>query len=122
MTRFPLGAAVDIIERNTPEERKVLADPYGISPARGVDQPGLISTKSITYQGKKLCGGFWVMAPTNEEVVRRSWGVLQQEDKDRAYGAGFSYREVFAAGSWAGAATVTSLLYIFLAAMREWIL
>ena len=109
-----------MIENSTKEERAISKDPYGLSPVRGPDQPKLILAHPATYQGHTRWGGFWLMAPVNEPLVRRSWGLLQQadaQDRVRAYGSAFSYREVFAAKSAVRAAINTSLLYTFFAAI-----
>lgn len=114
--------AVNVIENATKEERAVAKDPYGLSPVRGPDQPKVVFAHPATYQGRTRWGGFWLMAPVNEPVVRRSWGLLQQadaQDRVRVYGPAFSYREVFVAKSALRAALSTSLLYTFFAAIGE---
>jgi len=111
------------VTNSSAEERQVSRDPYGLSPVRGVDKAKVVLAHSTTYQNRTLWGGFWLMAPVNEPLVRRSWGLLQQadaQDRARAYGPAFSYREIFAAKSGLRAAVNTTFLYAFLASVGEY--
>jgi short subunit dehydrogenase-like uncharacterized protein len=82
---------VDDVRAN-PEDRRVVADPYGLSPDHGSEpslgpEPDLFAVEHHPELGGWI--GPFVMAGTNTRVVRRS-NALQ----DWAYGRRFRYREV----------------------------
>ncbi|ORY93124.1 saccharopine dehydrogenase [Syncephalastrum racemosum] len=65
-------------------------DPYLLAPVRGTDkQPSVVMRKDKDF-GQRW-QAFWVMAPTNEKVVRRSWALLTQ--RGQGYGQLFRYKE-----------------------------
>jgi short subunit dehydrogenase-like uncharacterized protein len=77
--------------------RKVVGDPYGLSPDRAGDPDGR-GERDLRGVARDEALGVWtapfVMAPYNTRIVRRS-NALQ----DWAYGRGFRYREVASVGS-----------------------
>jgi short subunit dehydrogenase-like uncharacterized protein len=93
--------------RRDPARRKVVTDPFALSPDRSAEP----STRQPRDAGPpaRLPDGRWtapfVMAPFNTRIVRRS-NALQ----DWAYGRGLRYGEVMGAGRGpAGAATAVGL-------------
>ena len=89
-----LRGMVDVITADS-NKRKVLADPYSLSPDRA-DEPDLGRESDATTVAR--VDGRWVgpfvMAPHNTRVVRRS-NALQ----GHAYGRTFRYREVMSFGT-----------------------
>ena len=89
-----LRGMVDVISADS-TKRKVLADPYSLSPDRS-SEPDLGKQSDATTVSR--VDGRWVgpfvMAPHNTRIVRRS-NALQ----DWAYGRTFRYREVMSFGS-----------------------
>ncbi len=81
----------------SPEDRRVVDDPYALSPDRGAE-PDLGDEGDLRGVEHDPELGIWlgpfVMAPINTRVVRRS-NALQ----DRAYGRRMRYREVTGFGS-----------------------
>ena len=95
--------------RSDSEKRKLLFDPYSLSPDRDAEpefgrQPDIALPTHDEHLGEWL--GPFVMAAINTRVVRRS-NALQ----DWAYGRGFRYRETMAMGSGpVGLAKATALV------------
>ncbi|HEY7075269.1 MAG TPA: saccharopine dehydrogenase NADP-binding domain-containing protein [Solirubrobacteraceae bacterium] len=83
--------------RGDPEHRRLVADPYALSPDRAAE-PDLGSQRDLDHPVRDDTLGMWlgpfVMASFNTRVVRRS-NALQ----DWAYGARLRYREVMGFGS-----------------------
>jgi short subunit dehydrogenase-like uncharacterized protein len=90
-----LRTAVDTVKKD-PASRRVLADPYALSPDREAE-PGPGSERdSLKPLHDERLGGWlapFVMASVNTRVVRRS-NALQ----DHAYGRAFRYRELMLMG------------------------
>ena len=80
--------------RRDPGTRRLLGDPYALSPDRGAE-PSLGRESDVTPVGREdgRWTGLFVMAPFNTRIVRRS-NALQ----GWAYGRAFRYREVMAFG------------------------
>jgi short subunit dehydrogenase-like uncharacterized protein len=79
------------------EARKVVADPYALSPNRAADPEGKDERDQMTVTRDATVGQWvapFVMAPFNSRIVRRS-NALQ----DHAYGHRFRYREVSGLGT-----------------------
>jgi short subunit dehydrogenase-like uncharacterized protein len=77
--------------------RKVVGDPYALSPDRAADPDGRDERDSVGVSRDATLGQWiapFVMAPFNTRIVRRS-NALQ----DWAYGRGFRYREVTGLGT-----------------------
>ncbi len=86
---------VDAVKRD-PAGRRLLADPYALSPDRGADPDGGAERDSLKPIRDERLGGWlapFVMGSVNTRVVRRSNALL-----DHAYGAGFRYRELMLTG------------------------
>jgi short subunit dehydrogenase-like uncharacterized protein len=83
--------------RGSTEHRRIMFDPYALSPDRGAE-PDLGRERDLMTVQRDEDLGLWlapfVMATVNTRVVRRS-NALQ----DWAYGRRFRYREVMSAGS-----------------------
>jgi short subunit dehydrogenase-like uncharacterized protein len=83
--------------RARPERRKVVGDPYALSPDRAAE-PDLGDERDLDWASHdrdlRMWVGPWVMAGINTRVVRRS-NALQ----DWAYGRRFRYREVTGFGA-----------------------
>ncbi len=90
---------MDVMRRD-PATRRVVGDPYGLSPQRDLDPPRTKhSPDNDSFRvSREATSGIWagpfVMAPFNTRIVRRSNALL-----DYAYGEHFSYREVMGFGS-----------------------
>lgn len=84
------------LARADPARRKLLGDPYALSPARA-DEPDLGDERDRLLPGRDPLVGAWVapfvMASYNTRVVRRSNALL-----GHAYGRTFRYREVMGVG------------------------
>ncbi len=80
--------------RSDPAARRLLADPYALSPDRDAE-PDLGEQRDVFRPTRRSADGVWtapfVMAPFNTRVVRRSNALL-----DHAYGPRMRYREVVA--------------------------
>ena len=90
-----LRTQVDVA-RAQPAQRKVLADPYALSPDRA-SEPDLGDEGEQLFVGRDSERGVWtapfVMAHFNGRIVRRSNALL-----DHAYGPRFRYSEVMSTG------------------------
>jgi short subunit dehydrogenase-like uncharacterized protein len=100
-----------------PAARRILADPYALSPDRALDPPGR-DEKDPLLPGRDPLLGRWVapypFGPHDSRIVRRSNALL-----GHPYGPGFRYREQLAvAGGPVGAGLVTAGLGAFAGAMR----
>lgn len=92
--------------REHPELRRVVADPYALSPDRAAE-PDLGRQPDVGPPAR-LADGTWVapfvMAPYNTRIVRRSNALL-----DHRYGTALRYREFVATGrSWWSPAAATA--------------
>src|SRR3954469_17199208 len=87
---------VDVMKAD-PALRKVVADPYALSPNRA-GEPDLGNESDVVVPTKDPLLDRWVapfvMASYNTRIVRRSNALL-----GHAYGPGFRYREVMSAGT-----------------------
>ena len=90
-----LRTQVDVA-RAQPALRKVISDPYALSPDRA-SEPELGDESEQLFVGRNGERGVWtapfVMASFNTRIVRRSAALL-----DHAYGPRFRYREVMSTG------------------------
>ena len=87
---------VDVVKKDR-SVRRVLADPYALSPDREADpEPGSERDSMKPIQDDRLGGWLapFVMGSVNTRVVRRSNALL-----DHAYGRGFRYRELMRTGT-----------------------
>ncbi len=86
--------------------RRLLADPYGLSPARHTVAGGRGERRVPGYDaGGRVFTAPFVRAPSNVLVVHRTNALL-----DYAYGRDFSYREALPAGKGARGAGMSLLL------------
>lgn len=80
-----------------PSRRKVVFDPFGLSPDRADDPDGR-SERDILHPYRDAATGQWtapfVMSPFNTRIVRRSNAL-----RDHAYGPAFRYREAMGFGT-----------------------
>jgi len=93
--------------RTDPAVRRLLADPYSLSPDRDAEPDHGREAELTRIVHDHLAGqyvGPFMMAGINTRVVRRSNALL-----DHAYGPGFRYREVTALGESHPRALVTGL-------------
>ncbi|BGP36697.1 hypothetical protein JCM10449v2_000598 [Rhodotorula kratochvilovae] len=92
-----IASLMGVIENEDKEGRKLAMGPYALSPVTGVRSATPAIIDSATYKGRKTHGMFWLMAPLNEQVVNRSWGILEAADdpasRAQAYGPKFNYAE-----------------------------
>ena len=82
--------------RTDPGARRLLADPYSLSPNRGAEPDHSREAELTRIVYDSLAGqyvGPFIMASINSRVVRRSNALL-----DHGYGPGFRYREVTGLG------------------------
>jgi short subunit dehydrogenase-like uncharacterized protein len=90
-----LRTQVDVV-RAQPAQRKVMSDPYALSPDRACE-PQLGKEREQLFVGRDGERGVWtapfVMAWFNTRIVRRSAALL-----GHAYGPRFRYREVMSTG------------------------
>lgn len=87
---------VDVVKKDPPA-RKILGDPYALSPDRGADPDGRDERDSLKPIRDERLGGWlapFVMGSVNTRVVRRSNALL-----GHAYGPAFRYRELMLTGS-----------------------
>ena len=98
---------VDAVKKD-PAGRRILTDPYALSPDRAADPDGRDERDSLKPLRDERLGGWlapFVMGSVNTRVVRRSSALL-----DHAYGAGFRYRELMLTGDGpAGLAKATGV-------------
>jgi short subunit dehydrogenase-like uncharacterized protein len=91
-----------------PSLRRVLADPYALSPDRAADPSGR-DEKDPLLPGRDELLDRWVapnpFGPHDSRIVRRSNALL-----DHAYGPGFRYREWLAVGGGPAAPVVAGLV------------
>lgn len=71
---------------------------------------------NITH--KPIIGGFFLMHPTNTNIVRRTWGLLQsraqtQDEKNLAYGETFDYDEFMQLPNYIVAAGISLAIFFF---------
>ncbi|KAK4701077.1 hypothetical protein P7C70_g5161, partial [Phenoliferia sp. Uapishka_3] len=96
------------------ESKKVGSNPFALSPIPGNHKAKPTILTSHTFAGKRTWGGFWMMSPYNEQIVRRSWGVLESSapsSKVLSYGPDFTYAE-FLKCSGPISAALTSFLML----------
>lgn len=90
-----LRTAVDTVKKDS-SSRKILADPFALSPDRDADPDPSIDRDSLKPVHDDKLGGWlapFVMGSVNTRVVRRSSALA-----DHAYGPGFHYRELMLTG------------------------
>ncbi|GAA5949638.1 hypothetical protein JCM3765_002736 [Sporobolomyces pararoseus] len=90
-----LASGIGMIEAGA-EDRKLATDPYALCPIEGKHIPSTVLAKSFEFQGKKTWGGFFIMAPYNTAIVRRSWGIFEsatEQSRPLNYGPSFNYEE-----------------------------
>jgi short subunit dehydrogenase-like uncharacterized protein len=91
-----------------PAVRKILADPYALSPDRAADPAGR-DEKDPLLPGRNALLGRWVapypFGPHDSRIVRRSNALL-----GHAYGPGFRYSEHLAVGGGPAAPVVAGLV------------
>ncbi|MGZ6792525.1 MAG: saccharopine dehydrogenase family protein [Mycobacteriales bacterium] len=100
-----LRTQIDVM-RSDPTTRKVIADPYSLSPERSGEPQG--ARDGVLPTRDPLLGQWvapFVMAPYNTRIVRRSNALL-----DHAYGKGFQYREVMGVGTSPAAPVVAGVV------------
>jgi short subunit dehydrogenase-like uncharacterized protein len=107
-------------EMTDPAQRRVLADPYALSPDRSADPSGA-GERDPLLPGRDPLLRRWVapypFGPHDSRIVRRSNALL-----GHAYGPGFRYRERLAIGGGPAAPVlaglVTAGMGVFVAGMR----
>ena len=90
-----LRTAVDTVKKDS-SSRRVLADPYALSPDRSAEPDAGSERDSLKPIRDDRLGGWlapFVMGSVNTRVVRRSNSL-----QDHAYGRGFRYRELMRTG------------------------
>ncbi|GAA5988546.1 hypothetical protein JCM5350_004448 [Sporobolomyces pararoseus] len=90
-----LASGIGMIEAGA-EDRKLATDPYALCPIEGKHKPSTVLAKSFEFQGQKTWGGFFIMAPYNTAIVRRSWGIFEsapEQSRPLNYGPSFNYEE-----------------------------
>jgi short subunit dehydrogenase-like uncharacterized protein len=95
-----------------PDARRLLADPYTLSPDRAAE-PDLGRQPDLPWRrGRDVApelAGIWtagfMMAPYNTRIVRRSNALLNW-----AYGRSFRYSEHMSLGSWFGASAASAIV------------
>jgi hypothetical protein len=104
-----------------PKIRKDSAMDYYLSPITGLPVTGFKFLYSLPApELTKQIGGFWPMAPVNQSLVQRTWGLKQmeadssQEGKALAYGPEFTYHEFARCRT-----TITSFLWSFTIAVVQ---
>lgn len=103
-----VASAVNLFEEASEDSsvKELLEDPYGLAPAGKRDGPDTGPQRWIRYdEDLKMWTAPFIMAITNEKIVRRSNAVLGYP-----YGSNFSYRECIPTGSgWKGALRATGI-------------
>lgn len=97
------------------KDKKVAANPYALSPVDGGHKHAPFLFTSTVFKGRRQWGGFWLMAPHNTAIVRRSWGVFEQGGPNTSvfkYGPKFKYDEMMAVPNPIAAAFVSIALFI----------
>lgn len=96
-----------------PELVKAGSQPWALSPIEGkTPVHEFVTQDPIT----KKVGGFWMMALSNEAIVRRSAGLLEQAHSDERYGPLFDYSEFMETPS-----LLSARILSFTAAVGTWI-
>jgi short subunit dehydrogenase-like uncharacterized protein len=102
------SARAELAELADPGARKLLADPYALSPDRAADPPG-DDEKDPLLPGRDPLSGRWVapypFGPHDSRIVRRSNALL-----GHAYGPKFRYREHLAVGGGPAAPVLAGLV------------
>ncbi|GAA5834290.1 hypothetical protein JCM9279_004271 [Rhodotorula babjevae] len=92
-----IASIMGVIENPDKAERKRSVGPYALSPVTGPRSAAPAFIDRATYKGRTQWGMFFVMSPLNEQVVNRSWGILEAADdaasRSQAYGPKFNYAE-----------------------------
>ncbi|GAA5922342.1 saccharopine dehydrogenase family protein [Sporobolomyces koalae] len=90
-----LASLIGLLEAGQ-EDRKIATDPYALCPIEGKHRPAPVLAKSVTFENKTTWGGFFIMAPYNTAIVRRSWGIFESAapgSRPLNYGPSFTYDE-----------------------------
>ncbi|GAA5870079.1 hypothetical protein JCM16303_001889 [Sporobolomyces ruberrimus] len=114
-----LASGIGMIESGA-EDRKLATDPYALCPIEGKHQPSTVLAKSFTYQNERTWGGFFIMAPYNTAIVRRSWGIFESAtpaSRPLTYGNEFSYEEYMTLPGPISAFFTSVVLYLGLGAI-----
>ncbi|ORX62791.1 saccharopine dehydrogenase [Hesseltinella vesiculosa] len=82
-------------------------DPYLLAQQRGIDKASI----PTMYRDRDFPGwqAFFIMAVTNEKVVRRSWSLYAE--RQQSYGRLFTYKETMSF-SWLPAFLITAFVYL----------
>ncbi|GAA5964298.1 hypothetical protein JCM21900_003688 [Sporobolomyces salmonicolor] len=102
------------------EDQQVTINPYALSPIEGKHKPSPVLAGSSTFRGKRSWGSFFVMAPFNTAIVRRSWGIFESADPSSrvlSYGPNFDYDEYFALPGPISSFLVSVALYLSFASL-----
>lgn len=109
-----LASGIGMIEAGA-EDRKLAMDPYALCPIEGKHKPSTVLAKSFEYQNQKTWGGFFIMAPYNTAIVRRSWGIFESANpasRPLAYGPAFNYEEYMTTKGPISAFITSVVLYL----------
>ncbi|EPQ55373.1 hypothetical protein GLOTRDRAFT_116281 [Gloeophyllum trabeum ATCC 11539] len=94
---------------------------YALSPGlTGRPNPPLRLLYTLPASSPRVYGSFFVMAPTNRQIVQRTWGLHQlaalrggPKEKALAYGPDFTYDEFLATPSALGAVLMSAAFAVF---------
>ncbi|GAA5835568.1 hypothetical protein JCM5353_000896 [Sporobolomyces roseus] len=114
-----LASGIGMIEAGA-EDRKLAMDPYALCPIEGKHKPSTVLARSFDFSGKRTWGGFFVMAPYNTAIVRRSWGIFESanpQSRPLKYGENFSYEEYMTMPGAVSAFFTSVFLYFGLGAI-----
>ncbi|GAA6021366.1 hypothetical protein JCM11491_004762 [Sporobolomyces phaffii] len=114
-----LASGIGMIEAGA-EDRKLATDPYALCPIEGKHQPSTVLAKSFSFQGQRTWGGFFIMAPYNTAIVRRSWGIFESAtpaSRPLSYGTSFNYEEYMTMPGPISAFFTSMVLYLGLGAI-----
>lgn len=127
-----LASALAMFSSGTTDDMKVLGNPFSLSPSsspsfvlsiiktdlrspvRANHTPRNVIAGSVSFRGKKTWGGFFVMAPHNAAIVRRTWGILEQASPSsiQPYGPSFEYEELMKTPGPISAIFLSIILYV----------
>lgn len=111
-----IASLLNIYDEGVAQLRKTMSS-YLLSPVKGNQKRG----NPWVHEEPGLIGGFFIMAPHNGSIVRRSWGLLETTSDERAkanrYGSKFTYDEFLITPNKLSAFLLTLAFRIFALAM-----
>ncbi|GAA5908218.1 saccharopine dehydrogenase family protein [Sporobolomyces salmoneus] len=114
-----LASGIGMIEAGA-EDRKLATDPYALCPIEGKHKPSTVLAKSFEYGKERFWGAFFIMAPYNTAIVRRSWGIFESaapSARPLNYGSDFNYEEYMTTPGPISAFFTSVVLYLGLGAI-----